>query len=271
MLIRYRTNSTCTIDNFKTDINNIILGNITTLDDLSSGANKVASAMYGVYPTGTYARVNETTFTYSKVHNTESSVTEYFRLTYDATGLLSVTLAAGYTSGTDTLLNSFAYGTNIKFNTPYSIGIPVGFDIIVSNKMMAIIPTGQAKVGFFDIGHNAMSRQYGDTMLMVLCDLTMYGNRGTFITTSPYTYNFDTTSYGSATGVTLAESPTRKSTGNSVATIFEVPCTTNANYAASLVYGSFRIPAYTFDGIQIYKDASDNYRLTFNDSSFLVD
>ena len=274
MLIRYRVNSACTIDNFKTDINNIIVGNIITVNDLSAGADKANSIIYGTYPAGTYARANNTTFTYSKLHNTEAK-TDYFRLTYDAAGITSITLSEGYTSETDTLLNAFQYGSTILFNNTYTTYNRVGFDIIVSNKMFNIVPSGQStKVGIYDIGHNAVSRAYANSMLMVVGSLGQYGEpRATINMFTPYTYVFDTLSYGSDVAGSTANSvnSVRRSTGNSVATIFESAFTTNLNSTASLLYGTFRIPSYTFDGQQIYRDASNNYRLTFNDISFLVD
>ena len=137
MLVRYRTNSSCTLQNFKDDVNNIILGNITAVANLSSGADKVNSQMYGTYPTGTYARVNATTYTYGKVHNdATTSKTHYFRLNYDSTTLANIALAASYTSGTDTLVNSAVAVENIA-PVPYSSFYKEGIDIIVSNKILA--------------------------------------------------------------------------------------------------------------------------------------
>ena len=274
MLIRYRVNSACTIDNFKTDINNIIVGNIITVNDLSAGADKANSIMYGTYPAGTYARANNTTFTYSKDHNTEAK-THYFRLNFTATGIDQLTLAESYTSGTDTLLNSATFSTSILFNNPYTTINPVGFDIIVSDKLFNIVPSGQMeKVGVYDIGHNAVTRAYANTMLMVTGDMGDYNNpKAGLYTYIPYTYFFDTLSYASdMTGQPAnAVSTMRKTTGNSVAVIFESAFTTGVTGAPSLMYGTFRIPAFTFEGQQIYRDASNNYRLTFNDISFLVD
>ena len=122
MLVRYRTNTSCTLQNFKDDVNNIILGNIATLNDLSSGADKVNSQLYGTYPVGTYTRVNATTYTYSKVHNDATTgKTHYFRLGYDSTTMSTISLAQSYTSGTDTLVNSFAKTVNIRFVIPTKI------------------------------------------------------------------------------------------------------------------------------------------------------
>lgn len=274
MLVRYRVNSACTLANFQTDINNIILGNIVTVNDLSAGADKTNSVIYGTYPVGTYARVNGSTYTYSKLHNTEAK-TNYFRLTYDASGITALTLSESYTSGTDTLLNAYQQSSVILFNNLYTTINPLGFDIIVSNKVFSITPYGQMnKVGIYDIGHNAVSRAYANTMLMVVGSLGVYGDpRATLNIYTPYTYYFDTLSYGSDVSGQAANgvNSIRKTTGNSVAVIFEAAVTTNITSAPALLYGTFRIPSYTFEGQQIYKDASNNYRLTFNDISFLVD
>lgn len=265
MLVRYKKNSTCTIENFKDDINNIILGNIVTVNDLSSGADKVNSVIYGTYPTGTYARANNTTFTYSKDHNTEAK-TNYFRLTYDTVQLSNFTLAESYTSETDTLLNSLQL-------SPSNIIIS-NIDIVVNDKCLIFLPSNSNnKYGVFDVGHNAVSRQFTDTMLMVLANVGDFGTKALLYTYTPYTYDFDTLSYAAVTIAALGVSTDtkRKSTGNSVAVIFESPYTTSINSGTSLLYGISRIPSYTFAGTQIYKDASDNYRITYNDNSFLVD
>lgn len=265
MLVRYKKNSTCTLENFKADINNIILGNIVTVDDLSSGADKVNSVIYGTYPTGTYARVNGTTYTYSKVHNTEAK-THYFRLTYDSVDFVSCSLAESYTSGTDTLLNSYVHsGGDVLVSN---------IDIVVNDKCLVFLPSNSNnKFGVFDLGHNAVSRQFTSTMLMVLGTVGDFGQKALMYTFMPYTYNFDTQSYAAdVTGMAgVSVDTTRKSTGNSVAVIFESPYTTNVNSGPSLLYGISRIPSHTFGGTQIYKDASNNYRITFNDNSFLVD
>jgi hypothetical protein len=265
MLVRYKKNSTCTIENFKDDIDNIILGNIVTVDDLSAGADKANSVIYGTYPTGTYARANNTTFTYSKDHNTEVK-TNYFRLTYDANDFVSFTLAESYTSETDTLLNSYVHsGGNVLVSN---------IDIVVNDKCLVFLPSNSNnKFGVFDLGHNAVSRQFTSTMLMVLGTVGDFGAKALLYTYTPYTYDFDTLSYAAVTVAVpgVSTDTTRKSTGNSVAVIFESPYTTAINSGTSLLYGISRIPSYTFAGTQIYKDASDNYRITFNDNSFLVD
>jgi len=51
MLVRYRPSSTCTIADLQSDINNIITGAVTSVLDLSSGADPTNSVIYGTYPT----------------------------------------------------------------------------------------------------------------------------------------------------------------------------------------------------------------------------
>ncbi len=113
MLVRYRMNSTCTAANMRADIDAIITGTATTVNDLSSGCDKANSVFYGTYPSAKYARVGQTsagsgtgTDTYSKIHNDYSDTTHYFRLTYDGSKLANFTIARSYTAGTDTLVNS---------------------------------------------------------------------------------------------------------------------------------------------------------------------
>lgn len=106
MFVRYRMLGNITVTQFKTDIHNIITGNITSVNDLSAGADKGNCLVGGTYPTGSYTVQNAGTYTYSKVHNADAAYTHYFRLTFDATSLTTLTLAQSYTSGTDTLVNS---------------------------------------------------------------------------------------------------------------------------------------------------------------------
>ena len=112
MLIRYRMNANITLANFQSDLNAIITGTALDPDDLSAGCDKSATQFIGPYPAGIYSRVNQTTFTYSKKHNEygepPDNVTHYFRITFNATGIAGITLARGYVSGTDTLVNSQA-------------------------------------------------------------------------------------------------------------------------------------------------------------------
>jgi hypothetical protein len=107
MIVKYRMNSTCTLANMKADINKIILGTATSPGDFSSGCDTANTTFYGTYPSSIYAVVNAGSSTYSKKHNDYgASYTHYFRLTYDSTKLQTIALASGYTSGTDTLINS---------------------------------------------------------------------------------------------------------------------------------------------------------------------
>ena len=278
MLVRYRINSTCTIDNFKTDINNIILGNVVSTANLSAGAATSNCAIYGAYSSSIYTRANNTTFTYSKDHNTENK-THYFRLTFDDTKMTTLALANSYTSGTDTLLNSASLTVNMQMFT-FNSAIQNGIDIIVTDKMLAFIaPQSGAMVGIVDIGHSSTTRTFTNSMLMMLQDFGNVPNWGILSQgvlantggTIPYSYNYDTSSYSTVTsGITGAQT-LRKPGGNGVTVIFENPLFATSSGATNLMYGCYRIPYLSFSGIQIYKDASNYYRLTLNDISLLVD
>ena len=144
MIVKYRMNSTCTLANMKADIDKIILGTATVPGDFSSGCDTANTTFYGTYPSGTYAVENSGTSTYSKVHNDYgASYTHYFRLTYDGSKLQTMTLARGYTSGSDTLVNSqlltderegsffhgicYGYGTE-QYNTNNTSGSSFNFN-----------------------------------------------------------------------------------------------------------------------------------------------
>ena len=281
MLVRYKMLATCTLAQFQTDINNIILGNVTNTSQLSAGADIANSSILGTYPANAYARVNGTSYTYSKVHNdATTSKTHYFRLTFDATQLTTLTLAQSYTSGTDTLVNSYARTVNIQ-RTTYESFYKSGIDIIVSNKMLALFaPNSGQYVAIIDMGHSSTTRTYADSMLMLLQDFSNvpnYGpnkndpvlqNTGTFL---PYIYNYDTVGYSSSTGGIQGVQTVRKASGPGASAIFENPAFTSATGASNLIYGVYRLPFITFSGVQIYKDASNLWRLTINDLSLLVD
>lgn len=280
MLVRYRTNSSCTLQNFKDDVNNIILGNITAVANLSSGADKVNSQMYGTYPTGTYARVNATTYTYGKVHNdATTSKTHYFRLNYDSTTLANIALAASYTSGTDTLVNSAVAVENIA-PVPYTSFYKEGIDIIVSNKILAFFAPGAgALVGIIDIGNSSTTRTYTNSMLMMLQDFANVPNwgvnRGTVFEntggTIPYSWNYDSAGYATVTCGIGGVKTIRKPAALGSQVVFENPMFATSSGASNLMYGCYQIPYLTFSGVQIYKDSSNLYRLSVNDISLLVD
>ena len=280
MLVRYRMNSSCTLANMQTDINNIILGNVTAVNQLSAGADQTNSVIYGTYPTGKYARVDATTYTYSKTHNdATTSKTHYFRLTFDATQLTTFTLAQSYISGTDTLVNSSASTVNIQ-RFPFVQALQNGIDIIISDKIFAIMaPQSGSLIGIVDIGHNSVSRAYTNSMLMVLQDFNNVPNWGVLSqginantgTKIPYYYNYDINSYGTVIGGITGIQTTRRGVGAGTTAVFENPMFNNTTGAAAIMYGCYRIPFLTFSGLQIYKDASNAYRLTVNDISLLVD
>lgn len=266
--------------NMQTDINNIIVGNVTNVANLSSGADTANSAMYGSYTSAIYTRANATTFTYSKVHNDAStSKTHYFRLGYDSTQLANISLAQSYTSGTDTLVNSSTITANIQRFT-FSPTLQNGIDIIVSNQMLAFFaPQSGAFIGIIDIGQSGTTRTYTNSMLMMLQDFTNVPNYGIYSQsttlsntggTIPYTYNYDTASYATITTGVGGLQTTRKSAGNGTTAVFENPAFTTGGGAGNLMYGCYRIPFLSFSGLQIYKDASNLYRLTVNDISLLV-
>jgi hypothetical protein len=213
------------------------------------------------------------------VHNSIAGYTHYFRLTFDATQLTTLSLAQSYTSGTDTLVNSSSMTLNMQRFT-FNSAIQNGIDIIVSDKMLVFMaPQSGVLDGIVDIGHSSTTITFTNSMLMMLQDFGNVPNwgilsQGVFANTGgiiPYSYNYDTSSYSTVTsGVTGAQT-LRKPGGNGVTVIFENPLFTTSSGATNLMYGCYRIPYLSFSGIQIYKDASNLYRLTVNDISLLVD
>jgi hypothetical protein len=275
MLVRYRTTGNQTLANFQTDLNAIITGAIASPTDLTSPA-RTYSTIYGTYPSGIYSRVNGSTYTYSKAHNVVSGYTHYFRFGFSASQLTTWDLAQSYTSGTDTLINTYqktSLGINPTIN--YDANYPIGMDIVISSKAFFIqaIQSNQA-LGVFDLGHNGVTRAYTSSMLMAFQDMQnviKYGaNTGVLI---PYTYSFDTLSYGNNTSGHANITPLKKFTATSNLAVFENPvyCTSTPNGSTiNLIYSLYKIPTAAFSGIQLYQDSSSLYRLSLNDYSILV-
>lgn len=276
MLVRYRCSSTCTIANLQTDINNILTGAVTSVTDLSSGADQTNSVIYGSYPAGVYTKVGAATYTYSKVHSTEASYTHYFRLTYSGTALTGFTISQAYTSGTDTLVNSAAKTLTLT-PFPYENYYRSTIDILVTNKCFMILNPGMnAYYGIFDIGHNGVSRTYNSSMLMMGQDFNDVINYGTpnLGGTIPYSYSFDTLSYASHSTSHYSINALRKQTANGSGVVIENPvyaASTAAGNAGALVYGVYKLQTGLFSGVQTYRDTSNLYRLTINDYAILVD
>jgi hypothetical protein len=95
-----------TLADMKSDIHKIISGAISTTADFSASCDKTNTQIYGSYPTGVYTVLDAGTYTYSKTHSQYAGTIEYFRLVYGATNLDQIILAANYTAGTNTLVNT---------------------------------------------------------------------------------------------------------------------------------------------------------------------
>lgn len=274
MLVRYRTVAGITINDLKADLDGIIKGTITSASQLSTYA-KDNSEIYGTYPSNIYARVNGTSYTYSKKHHTESTYTHYFRLTFDSTKLTTLTLAQGYTSGTDTLLNTSVQTVNhgLYIFDPY---YPVGLDIIINDKMIYFNATMSSfQLGVFDMGHNGTSRAYTSSMLMAFQDMSnVIGFKTNTGGTIPYTYNFDSLSYGTIVTSMYVLTPLKRYDAQGKVILTENPVFTYASQSSNvyhLLYGVYKLPINAMAGSKLYKDSSNLYRLTVNDFSLLVD
>ena len=192
MLIRYRMLSTITNAQFKADLIGIIEGTITSTAQLSAGADAANSSFVGTYPSGRYTKVNAGTNTFSKVHATDNTYTHYFRLTFDAgVGLQAMwttfALAQGYTSGTDTLLNSSSITANIKPNTFISSAqYPSGINIVIDDACIwfSSLTSGNS-FGIFDLGSNGVTATYAQNMRMALISTTATSSNATV----PYAYS----------------------------------------------------------------------------------
>lgn len=127
MLVRYRMNSSITIEQFKDDILKIVTGQISAVANLSNGCDKSNSQVLGSYPTGTYTAVHANSFTFSKVHNEYTDTTHYFRLAFNETVMNAWTLAEGYDSGTNVLINSQSLTDEISVHRSSNTVVTSGF------------------------------------------------------------------------------------------------------------------------------------------------
>ena len=263
MLFRYRMNSSCTYANMKADITGIITGTITSTGGLSAGADTANCAVYGAYPTGTYAISNSGTSTYSKVHNAYNTTTHYIRIGWDgSTGITSISLANSYTSGTDTLVNSYSYSVSItlqKYNT---------IDIIVNTNCFIINSFGLGSgVGIYDIGKSGITRAYTTSTLMCMWDITTF-NSSIY---TPYMYNLQTVSYASMTnGADSTITPVRLNYNTTNISVIENPVLiywpSNGNSANS-IYAVNKINDTVYIQGSVYSDSSSVYRYVISNTN----
>lgn len=138
MLVRYRMNSSCTLANFQSDINAIILGTAASVNDLSSGCDKSNSSMLGAYPTGTYAKVNNPT----AINLTGASCTNNVAtLTFTSQGsapfalgaIITVAGVTGVTSYNGSFVVTACTATSVSYALPtVSAGTVTGATVVNS-------------------------------------------------------------------------------------------------------------------------------------------
>ena len=262
MLIRYRMLSTITNAQFKADLIGIIEGTITSTGQLSAGADAANSSFTGTYPSGTYTKVNADTNTFSKVHATDNTYTHYFRLTFNSGVGLQATwtnfaLAQGYTSGTDTLLNSSSITANIKPNTFIaSAQYPSGINIVIDDACVwfSSLSSGSS-FGIFDLGSNGATATYAQNMRMALINTT----NGQY--NIPYGYNIagPASGYTSFSGSLATPAiPTLRTNTAGTALIIENPvfiCISNQGNSSYGVANLFKIGTSLFAMDSIYNTA----------------
>jgi hypothetical protein len=182
MIVEYATTAAAfTLANFKADIAGLIAGTITTVSGLSSSCDKTKTVMTGTYPASTYTLENGTSWTFSKVHHRYSGVKHYFRLVWtDASNrITSIVQSQGYTSGTDTLVNSYSNTTTITA-TPYYPGdpFPIKFILIVAQESVVLYSKGDGATGYFqayaivDITKNSLSAYHTTSALQGFYDFS---------------------------------------------------------------------------------------------------
>lgn len=243
MLVKYRMLSTITNANFIADIVGILDGSITSTSGLSAGADKTNSSFVGTYPTSKLTKVNAGTYTFSKIHNSDTNYTHYFRMTFSGTTMTTFTVAQGYTSGTDTLLNSVAQTVTMSANTyTPSDQFPSGINIILNNNCVYFSSlTSGASFGLFDLGTTGITSTYANNMKMA------YIRTNTASWNIPYAYTLAgaASGYSSLSGnLNNLTAPIFKSNVTNQGVIVENPTWVshvNQGYSAYGVYGLFKL------------------------------
>jgi hypothetical protein len=160
----------------------------------------------------------------------------------------------------------------VNMNVYNARNSPYGIDIVVSTKMIYISsPYSGSHVGIFDIGKNGVGRIYTDNMLMAGVDM----RQEVFGSTIPYTYKFNTNTYGAQTGLGLSSiSPLKEFNSSYELVVIENPVfmyqEDNGN-VASVVYGLVKLPENTYGSSATYTDGSAVRRLTINDYAILTE
>jgi hypothetical protein len=212
--------------------------------------------------------------------NTEVSNTA--SIVGSTTILSQATGTAGLTGNYTVSTNNITGNTYWQVFRPVSANIPVhsydtntqlhGLDIVVSTKMIYISsPYSGTQLGVFDIGKNGVSRIYTSNILMAGLDI----EQEVFGVTIPYTYKFNTNSYGAQTGVGLNYiTPQKRFNSSGALVVIENPTFVfqedNGN-VLSVVYGLLKLPENTYSSHITYTDAGSVRRITMNDYSILTE
>ena len=184
MIVKYNMLGSITSDQFKSDIIGLLTGTITNIGGLSAGCDTARTTFTGTYPTGTYTLVGSGTNTFSKIHGVDSGTTHYFRLNFGTSVLTSIALSRGYTSGSDTLVNSAVSTLNLVPNAnSYGGQFNSGITIVITTSCIHITSLySGVSFGIFDIGTNGITSTYTNSMKMAAV------NTSTSTFTIPYSY-----------------------------------------------------------------------------------
>lgn len=243
------------------DANNIISGYSLSVGDI------IAPAYHNNFSTGVNLSNTETTGTASVVNGT--TITAFG----SGSGLTGSYVTSTINSTGSTYWQVYrpeSAGISINAYNPYTLSH--GIDIIISTKMIYFSsPYSGTQIGIFDIGKNGVSRIYTSNMLMAGVDL----EHELFGLTVPYTYKFNTNSYGSQSGLALNYiTPQRKFNASMALVVIENPTflfqEDNGN-VLSVMYGLLKLPENVFSSHITYVDAGNVRRLTYNDYAILTE
>lgn len=280
MIVKYSVLPSITSGQFASDIVGIISGSITNTAGLSAGADTAHSSFTGNYPSSSIITlVNAGSNTFSKVHGIDSGYTHYFRLTFGSSVLTSMSLAQGYTVGTDTLLNSYTQTVNVS-PYPYTTTqqFPSTITIVLTSKCVYISsPYAGQSFGIFDLTANGITTRYTSSMKMALIQLQTgsYAIPYTYALTGQTTADAGTSvGYTSLSGnLTNVNSPIPKFDENKQIVMIENPVFIQDyihGYELFGIYNLFKIPNALMSEGTVY-NVSGTRRVVSSDYAIITE
>lgn len=269
MYVKYVAQANATLQTIRTDLIALVNGSISTANDFSVNCNRDSTVLKGTFPTGKYAVANSSnssSLTISKIHNDYSDTTHYVKLNFSGNTWSNTIVSRGYTSGTDTMVNSLTFET-----VPTTLAGAVVLHIIVGSKtfyMYSDIANTKALV-VSDIGKTGVSRTFTNSMLMTAWNLV---TPNYYI---PYVYDTTSDAYSSCSSPTVTSiTPGKAGLSNGALFTVENPVFLIMDRAANTAfyhYGIVKPASLSYATHATYTDSAGGYRYYYGGYSLIAD